>query len=104
MPFSTYVGDTGRVWKFQLAYSDGSHPNISGFNNSNIVLRMTNGTTPWTLTGGIQVFDGINAIFYYQPTSTDVATAGNFTIQPTVDLPNGPTTFPTDTVTVATKI
>lgn len=104
MPYQTYVGDTGRPWKMQFAYTDGTHPNISGYTNSQFTIRLTNGTSPWTGTGTITVLDGINAIIAYQPTATDVQTAGNYTIQPTVQLPNGPVTFPTDTVTITAKV
>ena len=105
MAISTYVGDTGRPWKYTLKYADGSNPNLTGLQPSAFTVRMLpNGGSAFTAAGACYVIDDANGIVAFQPATSDVATAGSYTLQITVALSGGPQTFPTDTVTIGSKI
>lgn len=106
MAFSTYVGDTGTPWQIQLNYSSGplAHPNISGLTSAYFTIHLYNGTTTIVCANlsSIAIVDGINAIFTYQPLSTEVV-LGNWNVWVTLTLPGGPKTFTPDSITVLQK-
>lgn len=102
--FNTYVGDTGDPWQFQLQRSDGTFPNITGFDSTKISLHLDNGTMTITCTlGTFQVVDGELCIFQYVPAASEV-TAGTWDVWITLTLPNGPKTFNlSKAISVSTK-
>ena len=105
MPFTTYVGDTGDPWQFQCKRSDGTFPNITGFDSSHLSLHLDpggGGTVINCTLGTYSVADGENCIFQYFPNSAEVA-AGQYTVWITITLSNGPKTFTGDTITVLAK-
>lgn len=104
MSITIQQNDTGRALKFPLSYSDGSHPNCAGMGSANFTLKLKSGNTVITCSGTNwfvqQNTDGSYSVPTYFPQASEVATAGTWAAQLTVQFPSGPVTWPTDNIII----